>query len=270
MEARFGEEAEWVSSALHSARVEQAALLHALLKKKILQPEEFLAEVNEIVSDDYVYSVQRFVAQSECQLRNERWHIGGAEATEQMGRRLSLGPNDVVLDIGCGIGGPARQIAETFGSTVVGVDHRFERIIEAMLRTAALGMRSRVSFHIADAEHLPFEDEVFDAAISQATLDRIPDKIGVIRETFRVLKQGGRFGFECEAITEKMTNLGEEDPVGLFRILAWQQLLDAAGFVEIEIQEMWEESRQFYPSGPEREQMDRGERVNIRMIAHKP
>ena len=271
MEPNFAEEAEWVSSALISGRVEQAALLQLLLKKKVFQPEEFLAELGEISSDEYMYSVRKFVAQSETQLRNARWHIGGAEATAQLGRRLSLSPNQSVLDVGCGVGGPARQIAGTFGCTVVGADHRFDRIIEAVLRTSALRLSSRVSFHVADAEQLPFEDEVFDAVVSQATLEHVPDKMGAVREAFRVLRGAGGFGFECEALTEKAARQAEEeDPSALFRILAWQQILGAAGFVEIEIEDMWEESRLFYPSGSERDQIDRGERVNVRLTARKP
>lgn len=270
VEPDFGREAEWVSSALLAARLEHTALRHLLLKKKLIQSEEYLAELDELASDEFVHSVRRFVAQSETQLRNARWHVGGAEATEQLGRRLALVPRDVVLDIGCGVGGPARQIAETFGCTVAGVDHRLERIIEAMLRTSALGLNSRVSFHVAEGEHLPFEDEVFDAVISQATLDRIPNKTAAVRETYRVLKSEGRFGFECESLTEKGGDQTEQDSSRPFRILAWQQVLAALGFIDIEVEEMWEESRRFYPTGPERDQIDRGERVNVRITARKP
>jgi len=266
----FHEDAEWVSSALFSARIEQAALLQLLLRKQLITAEDYLNELAEIVSDDFEYSIRHFVAQSEKQLRAGRWHIGGEQATDQLARRLALGPDDSVLDIGCGIGGPTRQIAERFGCNVVGIDIRFERIVEALLRTAALGLRSRVQFHVAAGERLPFEDEVFDAVVSQATLNWVPDKPGVVREMFRVLKKGGRLGFECEALTEKAEIADESDPRGLFRVLAWQQLLDVVGFADIRIEEMWEESRRFYPSGPEREQIDRGERVNVRILARKP
>ena len=270
MQGDFTNGDEGGSSILFSARIELAALLRLLLKKKVIQSEEFLAELNAISSDEYVYSIRRFVAQSEKNLRNGRWHIGGANATEQLGRWLLLSPGDCVLDIGCGIGGPDRQIAEMFGSTVIGVDYRIERVIEATLRTTALGMQSLVRFQVADGEHLPFEDGAFDAVLSQAALHQIPDKVGVVREALRVLRPGGRFGFECEALTEKASLYSEEDQGRLFRILAWQQLLGATGFEQIEIEEMWEESRQFYPTGPEREQIDRGERVNVRLIARKP
>ena len=272
MESSFAQDAEGISSALHSGRVEQAALLQLLLKKKIIQPEEFLAEVAELASDDYVFSVRRYVAESEWQLRNGRWHVGGSAATANLGRALLLEADDVALDIGCGIGGPARQLAEMFGSKIVGVDIRFERVIEAILRTSAMGLSSRVTFQPAEGEHLPFEDEAFDVVISQATLNHIPDKAGVIRETYRVLRPSGRFGFECEAETEKgaANEEGSGEADGLFRILAWQQLLGATGFGEIGIEEMWEESRQYYPSGAEREEIERGERVAVRIIARKP
>jgi len=272
VESIFAEEAGWIANALISGRIEQAALLQLLLKKKVMQPEEYLRELNAMASDDYAFSVRHFVAQSEQQLRGWRWHVGGAEATERLGRGVGLGPDDRVLDIGCGVGGPTRQIAVAFGSTVVGLDIRIARIAEAILRTSALGLTSRVTFQVGAGEHLPFEDETFDAVISQATLNWIPDKTGVLRETFRVLKPQGRFGFECEGLTEKYEASDEtrDEAAGLFRILAWQQLLGATGFEDIQIEEMWEESRQFYPSGPEREQIDRGERVNVRVLSRKP
>ena len=269
MEDPFADDTDWVPSALLSARLEQAALLRLLVKKKTISVEEFLAELGKIVSDEHMYSVRQFVAQSEPQLRGGRWHIGGAAATDELGRRLSLGPDDLVLDIGCGCGGPARQIAETFSCRVIGLDYRPMRIIEAVLRTASLGLTSRVSFQVGEGEHLPFEDETFDAVMSQAACNWIADKVGLIRETFRVLKPQGRLGFECEALTEKgARHEGNESPE-LFRALAWQQLLGTSGFAEVEIEEMWEESRRFYPGGPEREQIDQGERVNVRMIARK-
>ncbi|MCX8037149.1 MAG: methyltransferase domain-containing protein [Candidatus Sumerlaeia bacterium] len=271
MEPSFAQESGWVAEALIASRLEQRALLQLLLKKRVLQPEEYLDALGELVADDYQFSVRRFVAESETVLRNGRWHIGGASATEHLGRRLALERGDRVLDIGCGIGGPARQIAETFGCVVVGVDHRIERIIEAVLRTSALGLTRSVSFQVGEAGHLPFESDSFDAVISQATFHWLPDKDGCIREVYRVLKPSGRFGFECEAATEKAAwNGGYPQPEeGLFRILAWQQLLGASGFTDIEIEEMWEESRAFYPTGPEREQIDRGERVNIRIVCRK-
>lgn len=268
MNLPFRNEAEWVTSGLFSARIEHATLLRLLLKKHIIDPEEYLHELEEIASDEYMYSIQHFVAQSERQLRDGRWHVGGIAATDQLGRRLALGADDQVLDVGCGIGGPARQLAETFYAAVIGVDIRFDRIVEATLRTMALGLTSLVSFHVAEGERLPFESESFDAVISQATWNWIPDKEGVVREAFRSLKPGGRLGFECEALTEKAG--GDDQVPGLFRILAWQQLLGAAGFEDVAFEEMWEASRQFYPEGLEREQIERGERVNVRFLARKP
>jgi SAM-dependent methyltransferase len=270
LETSFSDHVEWVSDALISARLEHQALLRLLLEKKIIEPQEYLGELADMAADEYVCSVRQFVAHSEHRLRNGRWHIGGSVATQQLGLLLGLGRDDLILDVGCGVGGPARQIAESFGSTVVGIDYRFERIVEATLRTSALNLSSRVSFHVTDAERLPFSEDTFDVVISQGTFNWVPDKAAVVREISRVLKPGGRLGFECEALTEKTVLSDEALPPGLFRILAWQQLLGAYDFEDIDLEQMWDETHAFYASEPEHAQVERGERVNVRMIARKP
>lgn len=269
MENIFEEGSEWVASSLFSARMEHAALQRLLASKKIITNEEYMNELNEVLSDDYVYSVRAFVAQSERQLRDGPWHIGGAAATDQLARRLRLDPEDIVLDVGCGIGGPARQLVETFGCEVVGVDYRHDRVVEAMLRTAALNLGDRVVFQVGEGERLPFKDEEFDAVFSQGTWNHVPDKRSLIREAVRVLKTGGRLGVEFEALTDEAQVEPDDTQDTVFRISKWISLIETAGLQEIELNEMWEETRRFYSSGPQHERVDRGELVGVRIVARK-
>jgi SAM-dependent methyltransferase len=269
VERSFADGAEWISSGVFAARIEQTALLQLLLDKKTITWEEYLNKLQELLSDEFMYSVREFVSQSEKVLRDGPWHIGGEAATEQLGRKIRLAVTDRVLDVGCGVGGATRQLADTFGCDCIGIDIRQDRIVEALLRTSALGLDERVTFQVAEGERLPFEDESFDVVVSQATWDHVPDKGGLIREAYRVLRDGGRLGVEFEALTEK-ADLSDSDRTGSpMRLTDWQRELETAGFGGLQCEEMWEETRAFYPYGPDRLQVDRNERVNVRILAFK-
>ena len=97
-------------------------------------------------------------------------------------------PGDRFLDVGCGTGVVAREAALRIGSggRVVGFD-----LNESMLAVAKR-MRPEIEWHQGDAIQLPFEDESFDALVSQFMLMFIADRVGVIKEMWRVLAPGGR------------------------------------------------------------------------------
>ncbi|MFA6157515.1 class I SAM-dependent methyltransferase [Mesorhizobium sp.] len=113
-------------------------------------------------------------------------------ATQDHAARLAPSPGDRILDIGSGIGGPARFLAATYGCDVDGVDLT-PAFVEASSRLTELcGLGDKVRFQQADAAKLPFADGTFDAAICFYVGMNIADKAGVIGEAFRVLKPGGR------------------------------------------------------------------------------
>lgn len=121
----------------------------------------------------------------------DHFHGRGLEATEQLASRLSIAPEHHILDIGSGIGGPARWYAERFGCRVTGIDLTAEFCVTATLLTEKVGLTDRVAFHQASATDLPFPDAAFDGAISLNVLMNIEDKPRFYREAFRVLKPGG-------------------------------------------------------------------------------
>jgi ubiquinone/menaquinone biosynthesis C-methylase UbiE len=98
-----------------------------------------------------------------------------------------------VLDIGCGIGGPARYLAATFGCEVKGVDLSPAFIDTATYLTVRCGLSDRVTFQVGDALHLPFEDATFDTVFLQHVAMNIEDRTGLYEEVRRVLMPGGRF-----------------------------------------------------------------------------
>lgn len=121
----------------------------------------------------------------------DQFHGRGVLATEEMVALLAPQPHERVLDIGCGVGGPARWIAARFGCHVTGVDLTEAFCIAADVLNIATGLSESVSIQQGSALALPFADAAFDRAFSQNVVMNIPDKAGVYREAFRVLKPGG-------------------------------------------------------------------------------
>jgi SAM-dependent methyltransferase len=122
----------------------------------------------------------------------DQFHAGGVAATRQLAALAGLGAGQHVLDVGSGIGGPARFLAEACGCSVVGVDltAEYRRIAEAL--TERLGLTDKVSFRTADALDLPFDDGCFDMAWTQHVAMNIADRSGLYREIHRVVRPGGK------------------------------------------------------------------------------
>ena len=121
----------------------------------------------------------------------DHFHGRGVLATEELAARLDPQPTDYILDIGCGIGGPARWIAYKFGCQVTGIDLTPEFCEAARQLNDITGMSQHVTILEGSALSLPLPDATFDRAVSQNVLMNIADKVGVFREVFRVLKPGG-------------------------------------------------------------------------------
>jgi ubiquinone/menaquinone biosynthesis C-methylase UbiE len=118
-------------------------------------------------------------------------HGRGVVATEELSLRLAPKAGDRLLDIGCGIGGPARWIAAHFRCHVTGIDLTRAFCIAAEALTQACGMTDQVRIVHGSATELPFPDGSFDRAYSQNVLMNIADKSRFYREALRVLRPGG-------------------------------------------------------------------------------
>ena len=122
----------------------------------------------------------------------DHFHGRGLIATEEIAARLALKPGERVLDIGSGIGGPARWFAAKFAVDVTGVDLTPEFCAAARALNAACGMADRVTIIEGSALALPVPDGAFDAAYSQNVIMNIADKRQFYREACRALRPGGR------------------------------------------------------------------------------
>ncbi|WP_428491601.1 class I SAM-dependent methyltransferase [Rhodopila sp.] len=119
-------------------------------------------------------------------------HGRGVRATQQLVDLLDPAPGESILDIGSGIGGPARWIAMKFNCGVTGVDLTPAFCDAARALNIAAGMSDRVSIMHGSALDLPVPDASFDRAYSHNAVMNIADKAAVYREAFRVIKPGGR------------------------------------------------------------------------------
>lgn len=122
----------------------------------------------------------------------DEFHIRGRNATVELARDLGLEESMRVLDVGCGLGGASRHIANEFGCHVTGLDLSADYCRVATDLTRRLGLESLVSFQQGDALDLPFPDASFDIVWTQHASMNIKDKSGLYRELWRVLKPMGR------------------------------------------------------------------------------
>jgi SAM-dependent methyltransferase len=122
----------------------------------------------------------------------DHFHGRGVIATQEIAAQLALKPGERVLDIGSGIGGPARWFAAKFDVHVTGIDLTPEFCAAAVALNAITGLGDRVRIIPGSALALPVPDGAFDAAYSQNVIMNIADKKQFYREAFRALRPGGR------------------------------------------------------------------------------
>lgn len=121
----------------------------------------------------------------------DEFHIRGLEATRDLADFAEIEDGSRVLDVGCGIGGPARTLVSEFGCDVVGLDVVEEYCRAAALFTERVGLADDVRFQRGNALALPFEDGAFDVVWFEHTLMNIEHKDLAFEEARRVLRPGG-------------------------------------------------------------------------------
>lgn len=124
----------------------------------------------------------------------DQLHVRGRQAVLELATAMKLKPNQRVLDIGSGLGGPARTIAENRGCHITGIDLTSTYNQVATMLSRLTGLTAKTSFTTGDATQLPFGDDSFDAAISLHTSMNIAAKSDFFSEVNRVLKPGRLFG----------------------------------------------------------------------------
>lgn len=111
-----------------------------------------------------------------------------------------------VLDVGCGVGGPAREIAKFTGCNVVGLNNNDYQIDRATAYAEKEGLADQLKFVKGDFMQMSFPDESFDAVYAIEATVHAPKLEGVYSEIFRVLKPGGTFGVYEWLMTDDYDN----------------------------------------------------------------
>jgi len=123
----------------------------------------------------------------------DQFHTRGLAATADLADLAGISAADAVVDVGAGVGGPARWLAANRGCHVVGVDLSEPFVEAAQYLTRRTALDDRVTFRAASALALPFEEGTFDVALLQHVAMNIADRHGLYREVHRVVRPGGRF-----------------------------------------------------------------------------
>ena len=137
--------------------------------------------------------------------QHDQDHFGGLAATDALAHHAHINESTHVLDLCCGLGGPARYLAYHYGCRVTGVDMNTDRLAGAVRLTERTKLQDRVLFHHADALQTGLADEAFDVIVSQEAFCHIPNKKTLITECVRLLKPGGHMVYTDILTRDSMT-----------------------------------------------------------------
>jgi SAM-dependent methyltransferase len=150
---------------------------------------------------------------------------------------LQLAPDNHILEIASGSGGPALYLARTTGCRVTGIDQNESGVATATEMAARVGEAVRVQFRVANATSvLPFAEDSFDGLVCIDAMNHFPDRLAVLREWHRVLRAGRRALFtDPVVITGPVTNaeLALRSSIGVFLFVPSglnERLIEQAGF----------------------------------------
>lgn len=173
----------------------------------------------------------------------DHFHARGLPATVELADRLHIRAGQHIVDIGCGLGGPARYMAKRFNCHVSGVDITEPFVQAGNKLSALLGMEGRVTIEHGDGQRLPYPEARFDGAYTQHVTMNVADRPAFFSEAFRVLKPGAFFALTEHGLGPK----GDvhhpvpwsEDGRGEYLVTPSETrvLLQGAGFQDIDIED---------------------------------
>jgi ubiquinone/menaquinone biosynthesis C-methylase UbiE len=158
-------------------------------------------------------------------LMGEQIHVGGAEETEIMARKIRLDKNKHLLDVCSALGGPARHLVKKYGCMITGLDGTKKMVEEAERRTRRAGLEKLIDYRYGDAQEMPFTSGSYDIVWGQDAWCYVENKSRLIHEAHRVLKPKGIIAFTDWIQAGNMT---EEEWIDLntFMVFPYMETLD--------------------------------------------
>ena len=243
----------------------------ALSKEELAQALTVLQEMYKEASSDTVAPRKEIYGLMACQYYNmatDFYEYGWSQSFHFAPRRkgetfeesltnherfiaqsLGLAPGMKALDIGCGIGGPMREIVQTFGADIVGLSINKYHLDKCKAYNEKAGLSDHCRLVHGDYMDIPEQDGHFDAAYSIESTSHTSDKTGAFSEVFRILKPGGVFGcyeycltpeFDADNAEHQRIKRGLEDTTVTFFVPAdvITNALEAVGFEVIEARDV--------------------------------
>lgn len=190
-------------------------------------------EYGEIINQTYDEGLLKCL---DIAKRNDFYGIVAGRGIRFFGEKLGLTPDSHLLDLGSGIGGPARVFAKTYGCKVTGIDLSDFNHRTAQRRTKEAGLDHLVTFLHGNALDIPFAEQSFTHVFGCEAWCYFPDKVQLYKAAYRVLKHGGLIAF-LEAACDSPVRLHTEELIGLVQyesIARYTSMLQAAGFEAIQ------------------------------------
>lgn len=173
----------------------------------------------------------------------DHFHARGFPATVDLADSVPIMAGQHILDIGCGLGGPARYVAKRFECNVSGIDITGPFVEAANKLTALLGMERQVKIERGDGQRLPYPDGFFDGAYTQHVTMNMADRPAFFGEAHRVLKPGAFFALTEHGLGAKGNLLypvpWSVDGSGAYMVTPAETraMLEEAGFEAIQVED---------------------------------
>jgi len=202
----------------------------------------------------------------------DEFHVRGATVSAELAREAGFTENSKVLDVGCGIGGPCRMLADEYGCKVTGIDITNEFIRTAGLLSRLVGLKDLTDFIQADALQLPFADKSFDFVWTQHVQMNIENKSKFYSEIKRVLIEEGIFIYydifsrNKQSITYPVPWANDESLSYLVTLTELDDLLSGSGFIKIQTKDQTNEAIKFFTELLNRQSKDGPSKMGLHLL----
>lgn len=205
----------------------------------------------------------------------EEFHIGGRDTTRILAEYAEIQSGTILLDIGCGIGGPARTLVSEYDCKVTGIDITYEFVNTAKVLTEKIRLSDSIRFLRGSGTDLPFEDNSFSTVWMQHITMNVERKDLLFSEISRVLKPNGRLVFHevIKGDTQELyfPVLWASNPNGsyLLSLKHFQSLLQESNLTEVKMCEHTDLALSYFKQLNEKVKKAPSSKLNLSMLFNK-